>query len=621
MRFKNCAHSITQVLTSAVAVSLLMLTSSVLAATITVNTTNDIDLVSCTLRDAITAANTDTITNGCAAGDATQDTINFSVNGTINLGSALSSLSSNITLSGPGSANLIISGGGSTVINVSGTGVIISGLTLTGGSSGSFGGGLWVTGSGVVDASDLVITGNSAADGGGVANGGSLVLTDSSVTNNTANASSFGGGGIYNSGILTLSNVSITNNSTSNNGGGVFNHAAGTLDISDSTVSNNSVGVEGGGIHNVGTISNFTGNVVASNTGASSGGGLYIVGNATISQSTIASNTASDSGGGIFGQASITLVDSSITSNTSTNFGGGVNASAITVTRSLVSGNSTGTAGGGLNALSYTITDSTLSNNSATTAGFGGAAYLGGGSMLTLVNSTVTGNSATAEGGGIWSAGTVNFTNSIIAGNTATNCQGPGVAEVWNSNGYNIESANTCQLNNTGDQINTNPMLAPLQDNGGPTLTHALLTGSPAIDMANNANCTTTDQRGALRPQDGNNDTVATCDVGAYEVGDLPTTGGNFGSGKCFIATAAYGTAMAKDVRYLRAFRDQYLLKNTWGKSFVNWYYEVSPAMADKLRKHNALRGVVRGMLTPLVWMSKGVVDEKVYQQQTEHHP
>src|SRR5262249_22190885 len=90
------------------------------------------------------------------------------------------------------------------------------------------------------------------------------------------------------------------------------------------------------------------------------------------------------------------------------------------------------------------------------------------------------------------------------------------------SKGHNLDSGTSCGLTGTGDIVNKNPMLGPLQDNGGHTPTHALLAGSPAID-AGGTDCPPpgTDQRGFDRPADGNGDGVATCDIGAYEAGAL----------------------------------------------------------------------------------------------------
>jgi uncharacterized repeat protein (TIGR01451 family) len=98
-----------------------------------------------------------------------------------------------------------------------------------------------------------------------------------------------------------------------------------------------------------------------------------------------------------------------------------------------------------------------------------------------------------------------------------------------------------------------------------------------------------------------------------------PVSGG--GGGGCFIATAAYGTPMAQDVRYLRAFRDEYLQTNDAGRWFVTQYYKYSPPLADYLRQHDDLRTVVRTALSPLVGMSRAVIDERALAAQTADRP
>lgn len=99
------------------------------------------------------------------------------------------------------------------------------------------------------------------------------------------------------------------------------------------------------------------------------------------------------------------------------------------------------------------------------------------------------------------------------------------------------------------------------------------------------------------------------------------SSGGGGGGGGCFIATAAYGSPMAQDVRYLRAFRDQYLQTNEAGRWFVTQYYKFSPPLADYLRQHDDLRTVVRSALGPLVELSRAVADDSALAAQTADRP
>jgi expansin (peptidoglycan-binding protein) len=131
------------------------------------------------------------------------------------------------------------------------------------------------------------------------------------------------------------------------------------------------------------------------------------------------------------------------------------------------------------------------------------------------LNNTFYGNSTDGSGGGISNQGNIVLINTIVANSLlGGDCYGS-----ITDGGHNIDSDGTCGLDPAnGSMPNTDPALGPLQNNGGPTLTHALLWGSPAIDAGDDAQCPETDQRGVLRPQDGDNDGWAVCDIGSYEV-------------------------------------------------------------------------------------------------------
>ena len=139
---------------------------------------------------------------------------------------------------------------------------------------------------------------------------------------------------------------------------------------------------------------------------------------------------------------------------------------------------------------------------------------------MTINNSTLSGNFAEdchgyGKGGGIY--GNVTLQNTIVANSPyGGNCDG-----TMTSKGYNLSSDNTCNFDSTGDLNNTNPILGQLGNDGGPTQTIPLLTGSLAIDAGNPQGCTDgkghllrTDQRG--KPRHDKEDTGG-CDMGAFE--------------------------------------------------------------------------------------------------------
>ncbi len=229
-------------------------------------------------------------------------------------------------------------------------------------------------------------------------------------------------------------------------------------------------------------------------------------------------------GGGIYNGdgATLNLTDSTVSNNATLGQpGGGIYGffnSTINVTNSTVSGNVAGDVAGGLRTLGdATIVNSTITDNTST-AWHGGAMFATDGTV-TIVNSTITENAApggTAGGLMVATFGApvvVTLQNSIVANNGDYGCQvegdpggrGPHLARRQRVHGWLLQPGRK-------RPVVADAGLGVLADNGGPTLTHALLAGSPAIDSANAAVCPATDQRGVIRPQG------AGCDVGAYEL-------------------------------------------------------------------------------------------------------
>jgi hypothetical protein len=205
--------------------------------------------------------------------------------------------------------------------------------------------------------------------------------------------------------------------------------------------------------------------------------------------------------------ATLSLENLTIANGSAVDGVGIFNAGTLTVTNSTISGNSAIMIGGGIhNEGTLTVTNSTISGNDALS---GGGIHNEG--TLTVTNSTISGNS----GGGIdHNHGTLTLAHSILASN-GRDCQARADFTTVIDGGYNIVQDGSCISAPTS--FEADPLLGPLADNGGPTMTHALLPGSPAIDAIPQgiSGCGTTiinDQRGVTRPQG------SACDIGAYEV-------------------------------------------------------------------------------------------------------
>jgi Right handed beta helix region len=188
----------------------------------------------------------------------------------------------------------------------------------------------------------------------------------------------------------------------------------------------------------------------------------------------------------------------------------------LTIADSTVSGNQAGSNFPGIQQFggSAFIANSTISDNQ-TTGNVGGGAGASNGATMTIESSTITNNRI----GGIRAsdAGTVvNVKNTVVSDNTPDDCDTAVSGGTIASQGNNLSSDDSCGFTLPTDQEDTDPLLDLLADNGGPTDTHALLTGSPAVDEGGSDQAE--DQRGVTRPQDGDGDGTSADDVGAFEL-------------------------------------------------------------------------------------------------------
>ena len=396
----------------------------------------------------------------------------------------------------------------------------LTNLQITGGRTTNFGaggGGIRFDSSGVLTIDSSSVSGNSTtgdrATGGGIhTEQGNVFLTESSVSGNSTTGDGFGlfdgvgggGGGIFTRlGSVSLTNSSVSENSTSgefSNGGGIYSGGGGSISLDNSAVTQNST--------------------TGDNSG---GGGIYsFYGNLSLNNSTVSENSTAgyrSEGGGIktFADSDISLINSTVSGNSTageTALGGGLFAvfGSVSLINSTVSGNST--------------FDGVYSN--------GGGIFSFYASVL-VTNSTITGNSSARVGGGI-GFGNLNtdngvdnqrltLVNSIVAGNTDNGTAPDLLAPRDFPNDLIVEhsligdttGSGITATTGSGNILNQSALLGPLADNGGSTLTHALLPGSPAIDVGNNmlavdenGNSLDTDQRGEIR-------VVGAVDIGAFE--------------------------------------------------------------------------------------------------------
>jgi uncharacterized protein YaiE (UPF0345 family) len=478
----------------AFAVAILAWPAAAQATTITVTSTAD-NLAGCTLRNAIKAANTNAAAGTCPTGQPspTVDRINFSVpsGSTILLTGPLDPIAGDVNIVGPGRTQLTVSGADAYQpfkINA-GTTASISGLTISHGmcdSSCGFDGGA-IRNDGTLTLYGVRVTRSSAAfDGGGISNGGTMTIASSVVSANTVSVSggtnsSPEGGGIFNEGTMNIVLSTITGNSATGtgatnqsgaSGGGIHNSGTGELTIDRSTISSNDA----------------TADAMGGSATNAHGGAINNRHNLTITRSTVSGNTVSGTGGASSNSAvggGISNINPAVPADVT------VTLDRTTLSDNTASGPPSSTQAGGMQILpgTYTIKSSTIAHNSA---GFG---------------ANLTG-------------GTPTFTNTIVSNpeGGGTNCTGAPSAT-----SYDISSDGTCGFTGTGDHLNTDPLLAAgLANNGGPTQTYALQSGSPAIDQGKASFGETVDQRGESRPSDLSTKANAAggdgSDIGAFEV-------------------------------------------------------------------------------------------------------
>ena len=460
-------------------------------------------------------------------------------------------------------------GGGGVYVEAGGR-ATISGATITGnaatGTAGSGGGILVKAGTTPATAASATISGTTVSGntanraGAGIENaGGTVTLTNVTVTGNVipaATAAPGNGGGLHSGGGTVTVNGSTFSGNEATEGGGLWSNA--TLTIQPDTLQTNAS-----------RLARITGNVGRGAAADNGGGGVYAETGAvvTIRQALIDGNSATGaagSGGGVLvaDSSSVTVVGGSISNNRANRAGAGIEVAddtatgsdgdpattegadtVLSLTQVMVAGNTIATAnpgnGGGLHiggAGEVTVLQSTFSNNEAAegaglwaagpstldvqlstvsgnkATGVGGGVYDNGGATITLESVTVALNTAGGNGGGIvgQSASGFTFANTIVAGNTAAGT-GPDCSGTFVSGDYNlIQTVTGCTI--TGATANNitgqNPMLGPLADNGGPTMTHLPMGGSPVIDAGQSA--FRFDQRGLNR-------TDAQNDIGSVE--------------------------------------------------------------------------------------------------------
>ncbi|MFK7956877.1 MAG: choice-of-anchor Q domain-containing protein [Lysobacterales bacterium] len=514
----------------------------------------------CSLRDAVAAVKTNSTVGGCSPSFTVGvDRIDFDPSitpGTITLQNGPLIVDSSVTIQGPGQDQLTLRiSGNDYVIRTSGNiSLGLSNFTIAEGAlsclrndqdstlalssmmvrncSGQNAGGILNRGELQID--DSTLTSNSALSGGGAIRnepGGTVTLSNTIVREGYAPF----GAGISNSGLLNVNDSRFTMNVAGGGGGAISAEQASQTNIRNTEMSLNEA-TFGGALYNRGAI-DIEGGVIESNIATEYGGGVdnYSIYGLTINGTTLRSNQARLAGGALYNRDAgfVTLSDVTVSGNTAdigsafsskagvvqvldstiTNHSIGLStvlvegATQVTLANSLVEGNLSFAVIYARNGGNLTLSNVTISNNRV----FSNYNVVNVRSSATIESSTITGNTSSSAGSavGVSLGGALELSNSIIAGHDTYDCVA-GANSTITLNNNNIFQTGNC-VQNAVNNITTDPELGPLADNGGPTLTHALVPTSPAIN-AGDSNCAPTDQRGFAR-DDGQ------CDIGAFEFG------------------------------------------------------------------------------------------------------
>lgn len=475
----------------------------------------DIELSdTCTLADAITAANTDEAVGGCPAGDGA-DTISLASD--ITLDAALPQITTGITIEGGG---YTISGNNRLrIFVVNGGNLTIHELTLTNGF-GDWGGAI-ANLKGMLKISSSTIANCSAVEGGAIGNEGTLNVIDSVFQDNVSEERN--GGAINQAkGRLSISHSVFNNNTSSHIGGAVFIGGGEKVNsIIYSTFNRNFASIGGAiGINSANSLLDIIKSTFSSNSASGGGGAVYFdgeKGQMRISESAFSQNSSDAGiGGALFLTDSLMLaaspdhlklntnISDSGFSRNSAKDGGAVYSRFVDlkVVNTAFIGNDSGADGGAIFSWGNTSISSSTISQSKSGANGGGLNVAAG--RVSLENVTLVSNEAD-RGGGLYrdTDSEVNLLNSIIANNRGGDCFGR-----LSENIGNLIADGSCFATLSGD-----PMLGELiePEDGSPAY-YPLLEGSPAIDAADDEYCPDTDIIGTARPQG------LACDIGAYEL-------------------------------------------------------------------------------------------------------